>query len=148
MDKDPIIAIQSYLKAVGIDASVDIQDDGKYRATALNGWKNALLFRDTGIDADFIITMYRYFDINSTYLKSMLRPPGLQDDINKANSEPDSQKRKDLTQKITRQLFEEAVAIPMWTKQVINVTQKSVNDAHFCEIDQFIWNPADTWISK
>ena len=99
MDKDPIIAIQGYLKAVGIDASVDIQDDGKYRATALNGWKNALLFRDTGIDADFIITMYRYFDINSTYLKSMLRPPGLQDDINKANSEPDSQKRKDLRKK-------------------------------------------------
>ena len=57
---DALVAAASYLKAVGIDATIDLADASRFVATTQGGWENALIYRALRVPPDWFSFVYTY----------------------------------------------------------------------------------------
>jgi ABC-type transport system substrate-binding protein len=72
--RDVVVAIQSYLKVLGIDAALDFPEFSKYQPTYLMGtWKNALLYQVFPGFGNYNSTLQIYFTPGNAFLKSWVR---------------------------------------------------------------------------
>ena len=96
--QDVLVAMQTYLAAVGIKAKIEIVDRGKYAEVNLKGWQNGLLVG--GSYGGQLDNFDRNFNIKSTRNHSMYRPANWQemidDAISTVNNQARDEKRKAL----------------------------------------------------
>ena len=81
--EDGCAAIQSDLKAVGINADIVTIDWAKWGATRQQGW-DGIFVAGSGIISNYNSLLDLYFRPGSTEMFSILRPPGFQDLIETA----------------------------------------------------------------
>jgi peptide/nickel transport system substrate-binding protein len=150
--KDVLVAIQTYFKAVGIDATIEIKpDSASMWALANKGWKNGLLFTP-GFDVNNIADVARCFRATGTgtlFQLSAFRPPGWQDKLDATQAQVDYNKRTTQLQEINKIMVDEAMIIPLWISRVISAQDKRVQDLQWSEggLPHF-YEIQDAWLSK
>jgi peptide/nickel transport system substrate-binding protein len=144
--KEYLQAIQAYLKAVGIDAALDLYDGGRLAAINKEGWKNGLmvyLSMNGGI-----VSMQRYFSATSTVFKSMLRSKDLLDKLNLAQSTPDEKKHSELMRDVIKYVADECVGIPIYADWNKFATTKKVKNSGWGVGWGSWWEPENVYLDK
>ena len=147
-DKNIVTAIQTYLKAVNINAEMQLFIPTAFASEIeAKGWKNGLKLMTPSVPSDIS-------NINSALAgrppnPSVYTPPGWADKLSAAISQPDEAKRLAQTKEINMVIYNEVMVIPIWEEPELSAIDKSVHDLGLGKggIGWFC-NPADAWLSK
>jgi peptide/nickel transport system substrate-binding protein len=146
-DRDAITAIQSYLKAVGIDAELNIIDNAGYGNYRSKGWNNGLMAGMVGWGANITGSIDSYFAQNATFFPSLIKS----DELQALHVASLSSKAYDpeLAKKEVRYLYDNAIVAPLWAGSRGDVLQKYVRDTGFYTGSAWTaWRPFNTWLDK
>jgi ABC-type transport system substrate-binding protein len=147
MAKDTLVALQSDLKKVGIDAAIEFQDGGKYFYTLIKGWKDGLLLFGHATPLNLSKQYNGLYKDKSVRLPVLYRPTEVQEVLTKAETVPDFKTQSSLIKKSVRMMSDEAVVIPLWTFSNIHVYHKTLRDPNYGG-DNNHWTPGDVWLSE
>jgi len=148
-------AIQANLKAVGIDATLQVVSTGKWIEMETNGWDEGLDMSPQGA-GPFGQFIMRYW-IRPTqpnwssglYWKTMYRPPELDDLINKYLAEPTSQGQITSGRAVVKLMTDQALAIQLWVANDAHLMKDYVHDTNFgtAVLVDGIFNFTGAWMS-
>ena len=147
IDRDVMVAVQSYLGEVGIQVDLDFVDYGRYSEYRMKGWKDGLLCQPLGMFPNFNTTLDWYFSEKSPQFPSLKRADGYQAilEASLATIEP----VPELMQKAVKKIFDDAMIIPIHDTGRAYVTQPYVHDTgHLAWGAWPNWRPDRTWLSK
>jgi ABC-type transport system substrate-binding protein len=143
------LAVQEFLKAVNIDATVDLVDNAKFWDYMMKGWENAMVVTDYASDISFPAWLRAYFPPTSTIDVSVKLPDEVIKKIDPALAEPDPVKAKQLSDELIRLIWEDCSYIPIYSNAMGYVLSPKVHDTGFYEGYSFYtWNPESTWLDK
>ncbi|MBI4296801.1 MAG: hypothetical protein HY667_06760 [Chloroflexi bacterium] len=149
-DMDPLVAAASFFKEIGIEATIDNADVGRFVTLTQQGWKNGLVNRSFRVPPDWLQFAYTYVSPTTTESKSMLRPPGFQELLEQALAAPDMAGKKSASQAVIRKIYDEAMVLPLWASLQSGVRHPYVRNIeyHFPWGANKLWSPADIWLNK
>lgn len=151
-NRDVLVALQAYLNEVGIKAKLEIQDLGLLMKTLHEGWNNGILVNPFPCNAGLPTKIEMFFSadlkVGRTVMASHYKPKGWQERLQAAVTQPDPDKRTDLTREVCEMMHEEAMAIPLWTAPQISAIDPKVHDIHWAEGHGYFYEPQDTWLSR
>jgi ABC-type transport system substrate-binding protein len=145
------VAVQDYLKGVGIDAQLEIVSPTQYSKIINTGWDNALVYfyLPCGNGMDPASSLSTFFTENSLLLKSAIRSDKFDALVSKAKAEPDSKKRTIIHKELGRMLTDEyAMAIPIYINYSIAARNPQVHDTRLFNVWPTRWTPEDAWLSS
>ena len=99
------------MKAVGIDAELDVADVGRFTVMATNGWKG-ILMPGYPTPSNIVYMINRFGAPN--YYTSMYRPAGWQDKWDAVVAQTDDAIRIDQIQQLIKTMADEAITIPIY----------------------------------
>jgi peptide/nickel transport system substrate-binding protein len=143
-------AVQNYLKAVNIDATLQAIDSAGYSQTIMmGGWKNGL----TGIatqSGDAVKMLVGTYDPNSIRWGSKYIPPELWDIVNKASSAPDDATRNTFVQQAEKMVYDNGVVTWVAMIQAVCISRQPIQGMGLFTnaTAAYEWTPANAWISK
>jgi ABC-type transport system substrate-binding protein len=142
-------AIQEYLRKVGIDAKIILNDPGKYDAILFAGWKNMMLQQAGRLvlpDAANNLDIYASCDAPYGFKGTMLCPDDYREAIDKALTAADFETKKKWTWEAQRLLVDKYCLINfVMTNPRVNVFNKKVHDINWEIITTNQWTPEDAW---
>jgi peptide/nickel transport system substrate-binding protein len=149
--KDPLVAIQDNLAAIGITVTIDVQAPSKWAETRTTGWNNGLFFVTHGAtDYNYCAYLERYYTPTSGFsAKSMVYPAGWVDLITRMMLTSVPAEMADQAKRAVKIEVENVMEIPLWVQAETYVAHKSVHDMGVgTHGDGFTWNVNKVWISK
>lgn len=151
-NRDVLVALQAYLKDVGISANLAIQDRSLLIKNMHEGWKNGILVNpfpcNTGLPTKIEMFFSADLKVGRLVMASAYKPKGWQEKLQAAVSQPDADKRIELTKDLCEMMHEEVMGIPLWTKPEITAISPKVHGIRWGEGHGYFWDPQDTWLSK
>ena len=144
------VAVQDYLKNVGIDAQLEVVSPTQYSKIINTGWDNALVFffLPCGNGMDPAASLSTFFINKSLLLKSALRSDKFDAMVLKAGAEPDSKKRTSLHKELSRMFTDDyATAIPIYVYYSIAAKTPRVHDTRLFSSWPTRWTPQDAWLA-
>ncbi|MBI4296100.1 MAG: ABC transporter substrate-binding protein [Chloroflexi bacterium] len=144
------VAAVTNLKEVGIDATLVPLTITAFAQRTQEGWKNSMLYQIFWSEPDWVWRQYANFSTTSVAHKSMLKPSGLQDLLEKASATPDFQTQKTLSQQIVKMVSDEAIVAPLWAFNfpVMYVKQLQNPGGLRNTRPTISQGPADFWLNK
>ncbi|HEX7475347.1 MAG TPA: ABC transporter substrate-binding protein [Dehalococcoidales bacterium] len=149
--KDPVVAIQGYLKAIGITATIDVQSPSAWAATRLAGWTNGLFYVTHGAtDYNYCAYLERYYTPTSSFAYPVLAyPPGWVDKVNQMMLSSDPAVYQATAKQLVQMHVDNAIEIPLWIQSEVYLQSVKVHDMGVgTHGDGFSWNVNKVWISK
>ena len=147
VNKDIIVAIQSYLNKVGIQAELEFPEPAKFIEYQNGTWNNALLYYTVGQNANYNVTFGYNFGSPQAILRSLKQPEGYADIYKADMTAP--QVDPGLQQKIIQAFFDEATIIPIAYNSDIWVLNTKLQDSGYgTRGSAGFWNPEEAWLSK
>jgi len=148
-NRDAMVIIQGYLKAVGIDAQIEIVDSGRWASMMKDGWKDGLVLSSTMASAgNFSRNILKDMPPDSSTLISVARPPGFTDLVNQALAATNTKDMIALNQKIVKALYDDVTYIPIWVGMTFGARQVNVYDAELASFNMLYWHPENAWLKK
>lgn len=153
-DITPYSSIQAYLKDAGIDATLDIADQARFTQMQAKGWDNQLIFYNVGYSygLDFGYSISGSLSKSGTKYTSafVYTPDDYQALLDKANTEPDPQKRIVLFQQLNKMIIDQYCMVnPVYVSYAIAVVKSpEVHDMDLVTLAYHVWHPANAWLSK
>ena len=143
---DHVVAVQTYLKAVGIDAELDNADVPRMTVMQKQGWDGLLL---PGAPNPSSTTWLANRFGTPSYYVNMYRPPGWQDKWNAIITQTDDNIRIDQIQQTIKTMAEQAMTIPIYETHSPWASNGKVNDIGFSvrKMTAFTDFP-NLWLSK
>jgi len=144
VNKDIVVAIQSYLKTIGINVDLEFPDATKFSSYSLGTWDNALLctvMRTSPQPTQGIA----FTSEPRVQFKSNKNPPNWMATYNNIMTTPE------LDQKVLwsgfQAMFDDVMTIPiMYTNDMFAVTNR-VQDGNFCTYGSpYTWNVTGAWL--
>ncbi|MBI4295693.1 MAG: ABC transporter substrate-binding protein [Chloroflexi bacterium] len=147
---DALVAAATQLKAVGIDATIDNAEVGRFTTLQREGWKNGLIYGAVRIPPDWLQLAYTRVSTTAIDSISTLKSPGLQELLEQALAAPDTASKKTASQQVVRKIYDEAMVMPLWgAKQTFAAWPYLHNiEYHAPWGPSKLWGPADIWLSK
>ena len=143
-DRNVLVAVQAYLKAVGIDGTIDIQEAARFTDTQNKGWKG-LLFSGTPIVGN-VQSMWNRF--GAQIYPSMYRGD-FQKKLDAAITEMDYDKRLGYLKDMVSLMYTDAMVIPLYASPDLSAADKSLQgNINWTIGHPNMWNPADVWLDK
>ncbi len=146
-NRDALVAIQANLKAVGIDAALDIVDSAKYLQMRTKGWKNGLIIGGTGADPNQNQRLSADLGNTSGYYVSTLRPPAWQPAMDQSMAARDMTTRTPLMAQMLKIASDEAMVTPLWVTSDIGAEVKGLT-TDYLAYHHVQWKPGEAWLSK
>ena len=148
-DRDLMVAIQTYLNAVGINTELDIADANRFSTFYREGWENGIMMQpQIGMNLSGM-RMYLGAIGNSTLTyKSSYRPAGWVDKVNQAIAIVDDSKRLVQEKELVKMLSDEAIAIPLYSSCFLVAQDKSVQGLDWGWCHNYVYEPQNAWLSK
>jgi ABC-type transport system substrate-binding protein len=146
-NQDPIIAMQKFLKDVGIDATLDFPDAARWTEIRSKGWVNGLALSRTGTDPNMNQQLVRDLATNTQWFPSSARPAMWQSVIDDSVAARDVETRKAKLQQLMKMNYDEIFTHPLWIGCDLAAMQKYVN-TDFLVTHHVQWKPGDTWLNK
>jgi peptide/nickel transport system substrate-binding protein len=151
---DTCTLLQSYFRAINVDVTLDQADTARRLAmtgTGGTGWTDALTWGNTGVNAglDYIRwTLCNTFNpAPKSWYISIKRSPEFTAIYDKTVTVPTLNEAEILGQKMVRQMFDDAMALPVWDSPFTIVAQKYVH-TNLGSVHHQIWNPELDWMDK
>jgi peptide/nickel transport system substrate-binding protein len=145
IDRNIIVALQSYLDKVGIQVDLEFPEPAAYNQYQTVSWKNALLFATIGENANYNVTFGFMLGIPLPNYKSMKQPSNWPDVYNAVMLTPQVDPK--IQQKAIQAVFDEATLMPLYYTPDIWAL-KNVQDTGYGSRSRSSWNPEDAWLSK
>jgi peptide/nickel transport system substrate-binding protein len=148
---DPLQSIQTYLKAIGITATIETDSYAAWTDLANKGWNNGMMWMTFGAtDTNYASYLDRYFGKNTVAYPSVAKPAGLQDLIVQALATPDFNTEKTLCQQCVTILTNDCTGIPIYIGDASYALQKNVHDTGFDQLggSGFRWTVQKAWMGK
>ena len=148
---NPLQSIQTYLKAIGITATIETDSYAAWTDMANKGWNNGMMWMTFGAtDTNYASYLDRYFGKNTVAYPSVAKPAGLQDLIVQALATPDFNTEKTLCQQAVTILTNDCTGIPIYIGDASYALQKNVHDTGFDQLggSGFRWTAQKAWMSK
>jgi peptide/nickel transport system substrate-binding protein len=143
-NRDVLGAVQAYLKAVGIDGTIDIQEAAKFADSQTKGWKG-LLFSGTPIVGN-VQSMWNRFG-SQTY-PSMYRST-FQQKMDAAITEPDYDKRLGYLKDMVRLMYDDVMVVPLYASPDLSAADNTLQGNSKWQVGHpNMWEPADIWLTK
>ncbi|MBI4296564.1 MAG: ABC transporter substrate-binding protein [Chloroflexi bacterium] len=148
--KDDWVAVQRYLKEVGIEATIDVADAGRFINAQQKGWNNGLMHRALRVPPDWLQYIYTTLSATSNDSKSLLRPPEFEALMKKALAAPDMSAKRAASQEVVKMMFDEAMVVPLWGSLSTLAYRKNVHNLGYYLPwgPNKLWGPAEVWFSK
>jgi peptide/nickel transport system substrate-binding protein len=146
---DPMTAVQSFWKAVGVDTTLEQMPRAQYLEHRDKGWHDGFLDMNNALTGMFINVIPRVLSPDLKIVVSTQRPPGYAEAIKQTVATLDFETMKARTQAVVRVLYENASVIPLFSWSEPVPMEKSVNDTGIAEQNSFhLWTPETCWLSK
>jgi ABC-type transport system substrate-binding protein len=145
--RDTLVAIQTYLKEVGIETELEIQEIGALIAQQRQRW-DGILFPGFPNVGTLVGIVDRWGD--PTMFVSFYRPPGWQEKWNALRAQQDEKKLMVQLKELLKILYDEAVGIPYQGDSPLLARQRGkvhgfdLHDNHMVNY----WEPENIWLSK
>ena len=149
--RDPLVAIQAQLAAIGITAELKIVEFAAYNNYVNQGWDNALLWATQGAtDTNYVAFLDRYYAANAVRYPVLAKPAGSGDIISKALLATDYATQKSLSQQVVKMLVDDCTAIPVFIQAASFILNSSVHDTNYSNVggSGFRWSAEKAWLSK
>lgn len=144
-NKEILVALQTYLKDVGIDCTLDIFDTARSADIRTNGWKDGILCM--GVPIVGPLSSY-YTSMGPTVYPSMYRGD-FQKRMDEAISEPDYNKRMTILKEMVRLLYADTMCIPIWSAPDISGAVKDLKgDIQWMVGHPNFFEPQNAWLAK
>ena len=157
MAGDEMPAVQANLKAIGIEADIQIIEIGKLIEMETYGWPEGLLQSPVSVSDMYGFTISRYINrpaqpnnVQGIYWDSFYRPDELEEACQKYKSLPLGPEEAAQGKEVVRILFEGVSSIPLWETHHITVTQTYVHDYQKglpMAAGPTSWSYTNTWMS-
>jgi len=145
--KDQLVAIQTYLKDVGINTVLDMADVPRYTELTRSGWQGILIPGFPNADT-FTSWVGLYNNPIFTY-PSMIKPAGWNDGWNAVISEPNIDKRYAMMRELQKKLYDQSLIITYIGDSPRGVTDGTVMDKNFYKNGLMgYWEPWNVWLKK
>ncbi len=146
--KDEALAVQNYLKKVGIETEVEVLDPAKWWDESSNGW-DGFLYAGFSFGPNFANSFKSQFPPYATTSKDLLMPEGIKDILDKAIAEPDAAKQAELNKQLVKAMYDNSSISCVLSNAIGYVVAANVRDGHWLEGDAWqYWNPATIWLDK
>jgi peptide/nickel transport system substrate-binding protein len=145
--KEQLIAVQTFLKDVGIQTTLDMADLPRFFECAQKGW-DGLLLPGIPIGSTFTNINGRF---NSDYYSypSAMKPAGFKEKYAALLATVDYNSRMTQLKVLLKMLIDEAVFTPYIVDQDRMVTTEKVQDFQFnANHTMDYWNPSGVWLKK
>jgi peptide/nickel transport system substrate-binding protein len=148
-DKDQLVAWQTYLKDVGIDATLDMADPGRYNTMANSGWDGLLIpgYPNPSTSP----SLFDRFG-NSAYWTSMYHPAGWFDKWDAIKAQMDESIRVDQLKQLIKIMADQAMVIPLYETNPQWATDNGkgqIVDLDWCgKMNSSYWNTTGVWMKK
>jgi ABC-type transport system substrate-binding protein len=141
--------VQNYLSDVGIKATLDVADSGRYYATQFtNGWKG-LLVSVAAISPEYSVAFVHHFSkAPDVKFASLAKTPEFLASVDAVLNAPDIPSMREATKKMVTQGSLDAMVIPITTNPVLTVVQKYVNTTYTKVLYWTGWRICDDWLAK
>jgi ABC-type transport system substrate-binding protein len=147
IDQELILAIQAYLKQVGIDAEIKILDSAAMTTARTKGWENGILLQGVGVSTASYIQAMEVDGASDTKAYSALVSPEYSALLKKASSATDTATIKSLSEQLAKLVQDEAIVTPWVVESRSAVFSKKVT-TDLDAISIWFWNPGDAWIGQ
>jgi ABC-type transport system substrate-binding protein len=144
-DKTYLSAVQTNLKAVGIDAELDIMEWLRYQQFMQDGWEGLARTPLNNFPNMNSILWSRHMSA-SNKLASMYRPEGLEDAI--MESITSAEVDVELLKKVFKMEHDYAMTIPTIGYSIGLISLDTLHDHNFFQYGFQLWTPEDTYFSK
>jgi ABC-type transport system substrate-binding protein len=148
---DYYVAIQTYLKEVGIDAQLELVAPATYVQTRDGGWKDGLItfLQANNIAADPGQSLVRHMSSKGTRYVSIIHPAEYEAKLAQAQAEPDIEKRKQLISEVTKMAVDQYCMVNyLYINYGAAVLVPEVKDSRYMHPCYQQWTPEDAWLSK
>jgi len=144
----PYIAAQGYLKAVGIDAEVELFQQGKLVELAYGGKWEGLLVNSISPNPDVVATLATKYSGDN--YKSMLLPDDYLKAIQNAIIAPDFEMKQKWTQEVMKLMVDKyCLQMMIYSPTDFAVAQTYVRNHGFNETPNTgLWTPEDAWMDR
>ena len=145
-DKDILVAIQTYMKDIGIEAELELGDAARMTDWQNKGWTNGVFVPGFPIIPNIRSLSFR---LAGGVNVSMYADANWQPKVDATVSQPDSQKQLAQFKELIKILNDEAACISLWTKPDISALDKSVKDLKWTQSGHpRFYEPQDAWLDK
>ncbi|MFC1820002.1 ABC transporter substrate-binding protein [Thermodesulfobacteriota bacterium] len=145
---DMLVSLQTFLANIGIKASIELLDRGRYVALRKDGWRNGLFLSTFGSSRPIKYAGIRGLSGLYPRDKSVYRPAGFLETFNRAASALNPDEENKYTEELYRMAYDESMAIPLWVEMQLAAQTKKVHDSGWCEVSPITWYPENAWLSK
>jgi peptide/nickel transport system substrate-binding protein len=150
-NNDPLMSVQTYLKAVGITANIQTSSYAAYSDLGLKGWNNGCMWLPWGAtDTNYSSFLDRYLGKAQVLYPCLAKPAGLTDLIAQSLATPDFETQKSLCQQCVKIITDNCIAVPIYIGDASYALQKNVHDTGFDQLGGagFRWTVQKAWMSK
>lgn len=142
------LSIQQYLKAVGINLTLESVDNAKFWDYNMKGW-TGLMSTGFAVGPNFPAWLKSYFPPTGIFDKSAKLPDSVIANIIPGLREIDPVKAKAIGDSLIQSIFDDATMIPIYSNAMGYVIAPYVKDSGvFDYLDFSVWTPESTWLSK
>lgn len=145
--RDTAAGIKGFLDAAGFECEIDIADSGRYFGSIYtSGWDD-LCFAASGADANFLVTIARWFSPEARVLPGFVKPQPFKDLWHEALSKTSDQDQEAMTRKMVRYIHDEALICPLFMFPSAGIMQRNVHTNYLRE-GMSKWNIAEDWMGR
>lgn len=149
-DQDYCLVVQQQLAKVGIEATMDVQDNLKFLDAWMNGWTDACLVLSASSGPNFAASVKQQMPPYGIFYKSMAAPDGMKELIDQCLATADPVEQVKLNQKLTRMIYDNKQLIVYMTGGLGCIVDPKVQGADwlFGADMYYSFRPADTYLNK
>jgi peptide/nickel transport system substrate-binding protein len=147
INRDIVVAIQSYLSKVNITCTLDFPAAAQMAAYQQGTWNNALLYTTIFEYPNFNYNLNINFSSSSAWYKSKALPDGWQKafDVSLTSLEPDTA----LIRNLVNMLYDNETVIALFYPAYLSAMTSDVRDTGiYSRITNYWWNPQNAWLAK
>lgn len=147
-NQEMVTAIQGYLKAVGIDAAIEVVDRGKMSTLRTEGWQDGMLIQGLSTANANYIQALQTDGPSPTKAYSALVSPEYADLLSEAATATDPATEKAMSEQLVQLTFDEAVILPFVVESRVCVYDAAVHDLDLSSFSIWFYNPGNMWLEQ
>jgi len=149
MVQNQALVAQEYLKAIGIDADLEMFDNLAYWGQMSEGWKDGLWVSPSSFGPNFASAYKSVYPPTGSMHKSLKVPDGLAELLDKALTSADLEEQKMLNKQISKLIYDDVMVICMDSNAMGFILSPEVKDGDWLKGSDFqYFDTASVWLSK
>jgi peptide/nickel transport system substrate-binding protein len=146
-DRNVLIALQSYMKAIGIEASLEVVQAAAMVGIQSNGWENGVLFIPLGFEGNIIPTMgFNFPPVRTGRYRNIANSPRWEELYRKVATTPTLEVA--IEQEVTQDVYDFLMWIPIYWYPRLWATSTNLEDTGLGKLAGDFWTMYDAYYTK